>query len=210
MKILAGLQTSKHVENPLPKIIESEQHQYLVEKQRLENEQKTVFGHFNIFEKKLLRYEEMLKNINVLFEEKNKKYFLSTLTESKNKLLQTFGDIVINDDIDVAMKYMFENYYSLKDEIEKIVKVNEKINETDAPTYFVSQPLITHDSMHNVVISVFKHQTLQEKISNEIPYGAEIVYISESLTLVKHSGKKFYCRLSKDNINLLEKKGFLI
>lgn len=210
MKILAGLKESKTVENPLPKLMEAERQQILREKQRIIDEQKTVITHFDIFQQKMEKYQDMIATVNKLFEEKNRKEFVGGLYESKYNHLQRFADVVINDSLSTVMEYLDDHYYAIKGDLDRITRLNEAIEENNAPTFFVSKLLVSHDREHGFHIPVFKYQTLEEKISNEIPYGAEIILISENLTIVRHSGKKFYTRFTKQQIDVLEKKGFLI
>lgn len=210
MRILAGLKESKTVENPLPKLMEAERQQILVERQRIIDEQKTVITHFNLFQEKMERYQEMIETVNKLFADKNKKEFIGGLYESKYNHLQKFADVVINDKLSIVMEYLDNHYYAIKGDLDRIVRLNEAIDENNAKTFFVSQTLISHDKDHGINIPVFKYQTLEEKVSSEIPYGAEIILISENLTIVRHSGKKYYTRLTSDQIKHLEKKGYLI
>lgn len=210
MRIIAGLQESKTVENPLPKLMESERQQILREKQRIIDEQKTVTTHFNVFQEKMERYQEMIATVSKLFEEKNSKEFINGLYESKYTQIQKFADVVINDSMATTMNYLDKNYYVIKNELDRIVRLNEAIEENNAPTYFVAEALVTHDPKHNLNIPVFKYQTLEEKVASEIPYGAEIICISENLTIVRHSGKKYYTRLTTEQVKSLEKAGFLI
>lgn len=210
MRIVAGLQESKIVENPLPKIMEYERQKILREKQRIIDEQKTVISHFDLFKEKMEKYQEMISTVSKILDEKNSKEFINGLYESKYTQLQKFADIVINDSMSDTMQYLDDNYYILKDELSKISKLNEIIDTNNYPTFFVAETLFTHDKKHGLNIPVFKYQTLEEKVSNEIPYGAEIIYLSEDLTVIRHSGKKYYTRFTKDQIDELESKGFLI
>lgn len=210
MKILAGLRESKSVDNPLPRLLEAERQQILKEKQRVIDEQKTVVTHLDLFQEKMEKYQEMIKTVNRLFIDKNKKEFVSGLYESKYSRLQRFADIVVNDSLSTIMTYLEDNYYSIKEDLDKIIRLNESIDENNAKTFFASQTLTSHDPNHSINICLFKYRTLEEKVSSEIPYGSEIMLISENLTLVRHSGKKYYTRLTENQIATLEKKGFLI
>ena len=210
MRILAGLKESKSVDDPLPRLMEAERQQILRERQRIIDEKKTVVTHFSLFQEKMERYQEMITTVNKLFEERNRKEFVGGLYESKYNHLQRFADVVINDSISTVMSYLDDHYYVIKGELDRINRLNEAIEENNAPTFFVSKVLFSHDDAHGFNIPVFKYQTLEEKVSSEIPYGAEIILISENLTMVRHSGKKFYTRLTSTQISLLEKKGFLI
>lgn len=210
MRIIAGLQESKIVENPLPKILAEEKRQILREKQRIIDEQKTVITHFDLFKERMERYQEMISMVSRLFEENNSREFIGGLYESKYSQLQKFADIVINDSMSVTIQYLDDNYYAIKNDLDRITRLNESIDENNSPTYFVAESLISHDVIHNINIPVFKYQTLEEKVSSEIPYGAEIIHISENLTIVRHSGKKYYTRFTFDQIKTLENKGFLI
>jgi hypothetical protein len=210
MRIVAGLQEAKTVENPLPKLLEAEKQQILRERQRIIDEQKTVTTHFTIFQERMERYQEMIQTVSALFTPENTKEFVGGLYESKYAQLQKFADVVINDDLSTAMSYLDENYYVIKTELDRIGRLNEAIEESNAPTYFVAEPLVTYDSEHNLNIPVFKYQTLEEKVASEIPYGAEIIQLSENLSIVRHSGKKYYSRFTTEQLTMLEKKGFLI
>lgn len=210
MQILSGLKESKTVDNPLPKLMEAERQQILREKQRIIDEQKTVITHFSLFQEKMERYQEMIGTVTGLFSDKNKKEFISGLYESKYNHLQRFADVVINDNLSVVMEYLDNHYYNIKGDLDKIVRLNESINESNSPTFFVSRTLISYDPEHNINVPVFKYQTLEEKVSSEIPYGAELVLISENLVVVRHSGKKYYTRITGNQIAILEKKGFII
>lgn len=209
-RIIAGLQESMNVENPLPKLIESERKKALTERQRIINEQKTVLTHFDVFKEKMERFQSMVSVVSTLLENKHSKEFIGGLVESKYGQLQKFADVIINDDFAVSMTYLEEHYYSIKEELDKIQLINETDDEEGAPNFFVSEPLITNDPSHKLNVPVFKLRTLEEKVSNEIPYGSELIHVSENLTIVRHSGKKFYTRFTSDQIELLEKKGFLI
>ncbi len=210
MRILAGLKESKTVENPLPQLMEAERQQILREKQRIIDEQKTVVTHFSIFQEKMEKYQEMITTVNTLFEEKNRKEFIGGLYETKYNHLQRFADVVINDSLSTMMDYLDDHYYAIKGDLDRITRLNEAIEENNSPTFFVSQTLFSHDDAHGFNIPVFKYQTLEEKVASEIPYGAEIILISETLTVVRHSGKKYYTRLTTSQVEQLEKKGFLI
>lgn len=210
MRILAGLKESKTIENPLPKLLEAEHQQILREKQRIIDEQKTVVTHFSIFQEKIERYKSMIDTVIKLFEEKNRKEFVGGLYESKYNRLQKFADVVINDNITTVMCYLDEHYYAIKGDIDRIIRLNDTIEENNAPTFFVANTLFANDISHGMNIALFKHHTLEEKVANTIEYGSEIIHISENLTIVNQSGKRYYTRLTSDQIKHLEKKGYLI
>lgn len=210
LRILAGLQESKTVDNPLPKLIKEEKQQILREKQRIANEQKTVVSHFSIFEEKMKSYNEMIIKVMKLFEDKNQKEFIDGLFETKYSNLQRFADVVINESMSNAISHLEKNYYTIKEELSKIEYLVESDNEADGKDYFVSDTIFSNDTKHNLHIRLYKQKNLDEKISNEIPYGAQIISLGENLAVVKDSGKKYYTTLSPKQLNELEKKGFLI
>lgn len=210
LRILAGLQETKSVENALPKLIEEEQTQLLKEKQRIIDEQKTVVTHFNVFKDKMEKYNLMIERVMTLFNDKNQKEFIDGLFETKYSNLQKFADVVINDSLYTMMHHLEKNYYHLKEELEKIEYLVETDNESIGKDYFVSDTIFSKDTKHNLYIRLFKHKDLSEKILNEIPYGSQIISLSENLAVVKASGKKYYTPLSPTQLLELEKKGFLI
>ena len=210
MRIIAGLQESKTVENPMMGFIEQERTRTREQQARLKNEKKNVIGNFTLFEEKISRLKEMIGVVEQLFADANAKEFINGLYESRYSKLQQFADVVINDDMPVALEFLEQHYYSIKTEIDKISALNERLHESSCPIYFVANALISNDQQHNITIPVFKYQTLEEKIADEIPYGAELVQVSDSITLIKHSGKRFYTRLTEQQLHLLEKKGFII
>jgi hypothetical protein len=210
IRILAGLQESKTIENPLPQLIKEEQQQILREKQRIIDEQKTVVSHFDLFEEKMSKYNEMMTKVMKLFESNNRKEFVDGLFESKYSKLQRFADIVINEGIASAMTHLEKNYYHLKEELDKIEFLIEADSETNSQDYFVSDSIFSQDKKHNLNIRVYKNKDLEEKVSNEISYGSQIISLGENLAVVKDSGKKYYTTLSPTQLKELEKKGFLI
>lgn len=209
-RILAGLQESKTIENPLPKIIKEEQEQILREQQRIENEKKTVISHFNLFEEKMFKYNNMIQKVMKLFDESNKKEFVDGLFESKYRNLQRFADIVINDSLSTMMIYLEKNYYDIKDELEKIEFLIENDNVINSEDFFVSNTIFSHDPNHNFNIRVYKNKNLDEKVSNEILYGSQIISINNNMSLIKESGIKYYTPLTLEQLKELEKKGYLI
>ena len=209
LRIIAGLQDSKVIENPLPKLIKEEHEHILREKQRIKDEQKTVVSHFTLFKEKMETYQSMIDTVMKLFEDKSQKEFIDGLFETKYSNLQKFADIVINEGISSSMKYLENNYYNLKEELEKINYLVEIVDETNSEDFFVSQTIFTEET-HNLHIRLFKNKDLTEKVSNEIPYGSQIISIGENLSVVKDSGKKYYTTLSPEQLHLLEQKGYLI
>jgi len=209
LRILAGLQETKSVENPLPKLIKEEQTQILKEKQRIIDEQKTVITHFDVFKDKMEKYNLMIERVMTLFNDKNQKEFVDGLFETKYSHLQKFADVVINDSISTSVNHLEKNYYTLKEELEKIEYLVEADNESSGKDYFVSTTIFSKDT-HNLHISLFKQKDLEEKFSNEIPYGSQVISLGENLAVVKDSGKKYYTSLSPNQLIELEEKGFLI
>lgn len=210
MRLLAGLQESRTVENLLPQLIETERQQVLKEKQRVLDERRSVLRDFDTFQSKIDEYKDMIEVVSLLFEEKNRALFVEGLLESKYSELQKFADMVINDDITVSMSYLEENYQQIKASVDKIQKITTTLNEDAGLTYFVARPLITDEDDHGLNVFVFRNQTLEEKVSNEILYGAKIVFLSEDISVVRYRGNKYYTKFSLSQINMLEKKGFLI
>lgn len=210
IRIMAGLQESKSVDNPLPNLIKEEQEKILRERQRVIDEQKTVVTHFDLFKEKMGNYQKMINTVMSLFEDQSQKKFIDGLFETKYSNLQKFADIVINEDIESSMKYLETNYQVLKEELDNINYLVENDNETNAVDFFVSETLFSQDENHNLHIRVFKNKDLTNKISNEIPYGSQIISLGESLAVVKDSGKKYYTTLSPTQLKELEKKGYLI
>lgn len=210
MKILAGLQESKIIENPLPKLIEAEKRELFLEQERIRNAKKSVLGNFSIFQEKMEEYGKMINTILGLFTPENSKMFNTGLVESKYPQLQRFADIVINDDLTKTMVYMDAYYYEIKEELDLINKMNESINEDNAPSYFVARDIKSNDSRHHMNVTLFKYKTLDEAIMDVIPYGAQLIHISEKLTIIKDGGKKYYTSLSTNQIEQLEKNNFLI
>lgn len=210
MRILAGLQNSKKVENKLPSLIQKEKQKIFDARQRIVNEQKNVLSHFDIFKEKIEKYNNIMFFISKLFESGNIEELKKGLYESKYKKIQTFADIVINDSLSITMGYLENHYDEIKNEIDKIMLLTEKIDEQNGKTFFVAKTLISHDLDHNIKIPIFKDKLLEQKISNEIHYGSEIIYLTEKLSIIKYDGKKFYTKISLNNIDDLEKKGFLI
>ncbi len=210
LKILAGIQSHRNIENPLPKLIFEEQQQQLIETQRIIDSQKTVITHFTTFQEKIEKYASMIELIKSICENDQAKVFVNGLYESKYTTLQQFADIVINDELPTVMIYLEKHYYSIKADIDDINKLSEIINEDNAEIFFVANNIISQDEKHNLTIPMYKHNTLEEKIYREISYGAQITYISENLSIITDSGKKYYTTLSRQHISILENKGFLI
>lgn len=210
MRIIAGLQESKHVDNPLPMLLEIEKQEKIQQINRDLNSKKNVTTHFETFKENIIKYYEMIESIKTLCENQYSQEFISGLFEARYNAIEKFANIVINENISVVFQYLDEHYNSIKNELEKIKKINEIIDIENAPTYFVTHEIYSDDAPHHLNIKIYKNKTLEEHIDNMIPYGAEIIYISEELTIIRHSGKKFYTRLTKNEINLLEVKKFLI
>ncbi len=210
MRIIAGLQESKHVDNPLPMLLEIEKQEKIQRINRDLNSKKNVTTHFETFKENITKYYEMIESIKTLCENQYSQEFISGLFEARYNAIEKFANIVINENISVVFQYLDEHYNSIKNELEKIKKINEIIDIENAPTYFVTHEIYSDDAPHHLNIKIYKNKTLEEHIDNMIPYGAEIIYISEELTIIRHSGKKFYTKLTKNEINLLEVKKFLI
>lgn len=210
LRIIAGLQESRSIENPLPALIKEHEEQLLREKQRVLDEKKTVVSHFTLFKEKMENYQSMIETVMKLFEDKSQKEFISGLFETKYSNLQRFADIVINESIDSTMKHLEKHYYNIKEELDKINYLVESDNEMNAKDYFVANTIFTDDTKHSLHIRLFKHKDLIEKVSNEIPYGAQIISLGENLAVVKDSGKKYYTTLTPQQLTELEKKGYLI
>lgn len=210
MRLFAGLQESKTVVDPLPQLMEDERQQILNEKQRALNEKKSVLSDFDTFQSKIEKYKGMIEVVSSLCEGDIKAEFITGLLESKYSTLQKFADVVINDDFITAMSYLEDNYYFLRESIDRIQKLIETLDEEGAPTYFVAKSLVSQDNDHDLNVFVFKTKTLEEKISSEIEYGSEIIYLSENVSSVRCNGKKYYSKFTASQIEMLEKKGFLI
>ena len=210
MRIIAGLQESKQVDNPLPMLLEIEKQEKIQQINRDLNSKKNVTTHFETFKENITEYYEMIESIKTLCENQYSQEFISGLFEARYNAIEKFANIVINENISTVFQYLDEHYNSIKNELEKIKKINEIIDIENAPTYFVTHEIYSDDAPHHLNIKIYKNKTLEEHIDNMIPYGAEIIYISEELTIIRHSGKKFYTRLTKNEINLLEVKKFLI
>ena len=210
MRLLAGLQESQIVKNPLPQLFEDERLIVLKEKQRIENEHQSVLNNFEKFQQKMEYYKEMIDNVSALFEKKHVTEFMSGLYESKYVCLRQFADIVINDDMKTTIAYMEHHYETINKELSTIIKLTESVDEENGTTYFVVKTLITNDTDHLLNIPVFKYKTLEEKINNEIPYGAEIIYLTENLSIIRSEGRRTYTRLTSSQLSMLETKGFLI
>ena len=210
MRIIAGLQESKQVDNPLPMLLEIEKQEKIQRINRDLNSKKNVTTQFETFKENITKYYEMIESIKTLCENQYSQEFISGLFEARYNAIEKFANIVINENISVVFQYLDEHYNSIKNELEKIKKINEIIDIENAPTYFVTHEIYSDDAPHHLNIKIYKNKTLEEHIDNMIPYGAEIIYISEELTIIRHSGKKFYTKLTKNEINLLEVKKFLI
>jgi len=209
MRVLAGLQETVTVENLLPKLIKEEQQQILREEQRIKDEKKTVVSHFDTFKENMERYQQMIEVVNEMFSEEKTQEFVAGLFGGKYTRLQRFADIVINESFGRAMQHLDQNYYIIKEEVDKINFLMEAVNETDAPSYFVSNALISKDE-HDIRFNVFKNKDLTEKVSSEIEYGTQILSITESVSMIKVNGKKYYTTLTNTQLKTLENKGFLI
>lgn len=210
IRIFAGLQENIIVENQIFKLIEKENSDNLINFQRSENKIQTISSQYNIFQEKIIKYKEMIDNISQLLEEHNTKEFLHGIYESKYNYLQKMIDIIINDNLTTTMTYLDEHYSNIKNELDAIILLNENIDENNGTMYFVAETLINRDTKHEFNILLFKHKTLEEKIANEIPYGAAIIYLTDELSIVKHDGKRSYTYFTKEQLLSLEKKGFLI
>lgn len=210
MRLNAGLQESKNVENPLPKFLEARKQQAILEAQRKINETKSVITNIELFQRKMEKYQSMINKVtSVCVEGEVKTFFISGLYESKYPHLQKFADMVINDDMPKAIGYMDEYYESLQDDLKELNMLVETVDVENAPSYFVTKPLISAD-LNDVNVEVFKYRTLKGKVSNEIPYGAEIKQLSEGISLVRYDGKKFYSSFTAAQISQLENDGLLI
>lgn len=210
LRIIAGLQESKIVENPLPKLIKENEQKKLKEQQRILNEKKTVISNFDLFEEKITKYKDMITLVAKILESEKSKVFLNGLLENKYNSFKKFADIVINDDFSTAVQFLEKNYYFLKEDIEKIDFLVEKIDESKAESYFVSNTLVSKDRNHDITFNLYKNKDLTEKVSTEVEYGSNILLVNDFLSIVKINGKKYYSDLSKSKVDILLKKNYLI
>lgn len=209
MRILAGLQNSRIVEDPMKKFIEDERKKRIADKKRI-NERKDIISNFDLFKECIEKYNSIISDIYKLLEKENSRVFLNGLTESKFNMLHIFSNIVINEDMNASFTYLENNYTEIKKELDTVIMLTESVDMDNCKTYFVSNTIITHDLSHNIKIPLFKDKLLSEKISNEIPYGAEIIYLNENISIIRYSGKKFYTKLNNKELSILEEKGFII
>jgi len=209
MRLLAGIQESETRTNPIPQLIKEEQEKIISAEERIKNEKKTVISHFDIFKEQMIKYQEMIEMVNDIFAENKSKEFVNGLFENKYPSIQKFADIVINESLGNSMEYLDKNYYNIKEEIDKINYLNEELDESKCQTYFVANLLKSKD-IHNIKFNVFKNKDLTEKVSDEIEYGVQIFSIKEDISMIKINGTKYYTTLTKNQLEMLENKGFLI
>ena len=209
MRLLAGLQESEIRVNPLPQLIKEEQEQIINERQRIIDEKKTVISHFDIFKESMIKYQKMIEMVNEIFDKNKTQEFVNGLFENKYTRLQKFADIVINESFGKSMEYLDEYYYVIKEEMDKINFLMEEVDEINTQSYFVSNLLKSKDT-HDIKFNIFKNKDLTEKVSDEIEYGVQIFVISESTSMIKIKGKKYYTSLTLNQLKILENKGFLI
>jgi len=209
MRLLAGIQKSETRTNPLPQLIKEEQEEIITKRQRIKDEKKTVISHFDIFKENMTKYQTMIEMVNDIFDEKKSKEFVNGLFENKYTRIQKFADIVINESFGKSMEYLDEYYYVIKEEVDKINYLNEEIEESKSQTYFVANLLKSKDT-HDIKFNVFKNKDLTEKVSDEIEYGVQILSIKENISMIKIKGTKYYTTLTKNQLETLENKGFLI
>ncbi len=210
MRILAGIQETKFVENSLHRLLEDERQTALENAKRIIDEKKTVVTNFDIFKTRIDSYLCMLECVTAIFNSNNHTEFMKGIQESKYENLQKFADIVINDDISKVFSYLDAHYCILKEEMDTISLLVESVDEDGGTTYFASTDLFSDMLPENVEISLFKNRLMEKPICNDIPYGSEIVFLNENLSVVKFNGKKYYAKFSQKNITMLEKHGFLI
>ena len=209
MRILAGLQETISVENPLPKLIREEEERILREEQRARDEKKTVVSHFDEFQEKMTKYQEMLETVNQIFEETKTQQFINGLFENKYSELAKFADVVINESFDNAIQHLDNNYSSIKKELNNINFLVESEEEDNAPTFFVALRLKSNDE-HDINFNVFKNKDLIDKVSDEIEYGTQIISINEDYSIMKVDGKKYYITLTRSDLKMLENQGYII
>jgi len=205
MRILAGLQEGLTVENPFFEFLAEEENRLLLEEQRILGETRTVLTHFNLFREKMQEYNKMFETVLKLFDGENTKSFIAGIQDEKYEHIKKFAELIINDSVANAFKFLDENYDDIFGEITHIMMLNEVIDEMQATVYFVSQHIDESDGF-----KIFSDALFENNLDIEIPYSAQLLYISESLTLVKFSGKKFFAKIPLEQLEVMERKGILI
>ncbi len=209
LRVLAGLQESTAQHNPLPEYITEIQQAQKADELRKEKSTYTVASNFELFKSKMDKFKAIFEMIDSVTSKDNTSTFINGIMESKYSKLQQFVDIVLNDSMAQSILFLENNYNLIEKEILVIHNINEHIEEDSVDTYFVSN-LISSKGHHGIRFNLFKNKDLTEQIGTEIPYGTQIVSISENFSLIKLDGKKIYSSLTREDLKNLENKGLLL
>jgi hypothetical protein len=115
------------------------------------NSKKNVTTHFETFKENITKYYEMIESIKTLCENQYSQEFISGLFEARYNAIEKFANIVINENISVVFQYLDEHYNSIKNELEKIKKINEIIDIENAPTYFVTHEIYSDEPYEHLI-----------------------------------------------------------
>jgi len=190
LRILAGLQESKEIVNPLPEIIKNEENNSKIIKLRKENEQKTVLGHFQIFEDKFNNLSNIMHRFDNLI--KNKDVFMDGLIDNNYQYLQQAIEIMINESTEVFIMFIENNKNDLIKEFDMIDNIKVNIDESKLKDFFVASDLNK---------TLYKDILLKEKKDNiGIEYGDHILILNDNLAIIKKNNKRFYFKLTEQEI----------
>lgn len=204
MRILAGMQKSRHVKNELTDFLIEKENQILFEQQRINDEKKTVIAHFNEFNERMNYFSSVICEVMTLFEGDKSKEFISGLYDEKFVTMQKFADSVLNDSPDVSIAFLFNNYQTISEELEKISALQFKIDEGKAHIYFSSREINSDE------IKLYLDPLCETQSDKSIPYGTKIVCIDNNTAIFKFDGKMFYSNLSLTEVLDFEKKGLFV
>jgi len=190
LRILAGLQESKEIINPLPKIIKNEENHNKLIKLRKENEQKTILSHFQIFENKFDNVLNIIKRFDNLI--KNKDIFMDGIIDGKYQYLQKAIETMINDSTVDFMRFIKNNKANLIKEFDRFDCIKVNIDESKLKDFFVASDLNK---------TLYTDISLKEKKDNiAIEYGDHILILDGDLAIIKKNNKRFYFKLTEKEI----------
>ena len=209
LRVLAGLQESKSTYNPLPEFITEIQHEQEVQEQRKRNSTYNVASNFGLFKQKMNKMNSMVEMIMTLTADDKSSTFVNGIMESKYSKLKDFTDKVLNESITSGFLFLENNFNSIEKELLSINAINETEDEENSETFFVSN-LITSKGSHGIRFSLYENKDLTDAIDAELVYGAQIISLTENITVVKQDGKKMYSTLSRNDLHQLEEQGLLL
>ena len=209
VRIFAGLQESSTKSNPLPGYITEVQEAQKVKELRSVNTTYNVASNFDLFKSKMDKFKALFTLIEAVVETDNAKTFINGIMEKQYSKLEQFVDIVLNESMAQSMLFLENNFNAIEKEVLSIQYINEEIDEDSADTYFVSN-LITSKGHHGIRFHLYENKDLTNQIGSELPYGTQIVSISENSSMVKLDGKRVYSSLTRADLKELEDKGLLL